>query len=322
MHIDTLYIIGNGFDLAHGLPTSYSDFYTWLTEQAESDEKLRDTIRLLIHVIGDCEKAGGKENKGKWSHLEEYCADIKLSQGGINLMDRSWFDDEGEEHDLPYSHAEKGEEVSDFVDKVGMLNTLFFRWINNPHIQAGMKEAASRKISYFTENMETLNYVVLNFNYTDTLEKLYGVDAERICHIHGKCDTAAKYYFGHGRRVPEPDKMDGLKTIHRYVSDHLSDDEGVTFPNIQISKRLFKDVVQAADEHMAFFAGLSGLRDIYVYGFGFGTPDMYYLNQINKRSPNAVWHIHQYKGKQVSNMVLKKLQVLNTTMDIQFWNVE
>ena len=27
---EILYIIGNGFDLYHGIPTSYKDFYCWL----------------------------------------------------------------------------------------------------------------------------------------------------------------------------------------------------------------------------------------------------------------------------------------------------
>lgn len=30
MKQDTLYIIGNGFDIAHGLKTTYNDFKNWL----------------------------------------------------------------------------------------------------------------------------------------------------------------------------------------------------------------------------------------------------------------------------------------------------
>lgn len=32
MEQDTLYIVGNGFDLAHGLKTKYNDFRNWLEE--------------------------------------------------------------------------------------------------------------------------------------------------------------------------------------------------------------------------------------------------------------------------------------------------
>ena len=33
----TLYIIGNGFDLAHGMATRYSDFKQWLIENGRID---------------------------------------------------------------------------------------------------------------------------------------------------------------------------------------------------------------------------------------------------------------------------------------------
>lgn len=33
--LNTLYIIGNGFDLAHGMKTSYEDFHQWLLDNGE-----------------------------------------------------------------------------------------------------------------------------------------------------------------------------------------------------------------------------------------------------------------------------------------------
>lgn len=40
----TLYVIGNGFDLAHGVPSSYSKFRDWLGRRSD----LRETLETYI----------------------------------------------------------------------------------------------------------------------------------------------------------------------------------------------------------------------------------------------------------------------------------
>lgn len=44
-----LYIVGNGFDLAHGLPCSYSDFKKYL----ESDKKWKNVLSYLDDLYDD-----------------------------------------------------------------------------------------------------------------------------------------------------------------------------------------------------------------------------------------------------------------------------
>lgn len=324
MSVDTLYIIGNGFDLAHDLPTRYQNFRSWLREKAadaENDEKLKSVINVLIYIIDECERKSG--NCGEyWSRLEEYCGEIDLSQGGINLQDRSWFDEEGEEHDLPYSSAERGEEVNGFVDTVGMLNVLFAQWVDSLSSRELTEKAMGKKIDYFADALRGKNYAILTFNYTDTLEKIYGVDAENICHIHGKQGANTKYYFGHGKEVPKTNELNGIRSFARYYADSLSDEDGEFYPNIQISNMLFKDVKKVIQEHEAFFAGLSGVKEIYVYGFGFGKVDMPYISKISKMSPGAVWHIHQHGQNGVSDELSKRLHSLDENMDIEDWDVK
>ena len=41
------------------------------------------------------------------------------------------------------------------------------------------------------------NGLFLNFNYTPTLELVYGIHPEQVCHIHGDCrDQSSEIYFG------------------------------------------------------------------------------------------------------------------------------
>ena len=44
---DTLYIIGNGFDIHHGIPSRYTDFYYWLVENCDWDY---DDVESFFYV--------------------------------------------------------------------------------------------------------------------------------------------------------------------------------------------------------------------------------------------------------------------------------
>ena len=61
----TLYVIGNGFDLAHGVPSSYSKFRDWLGRHSDLREALETYIR----------------NDALWWNLEEALADLDLDTG-------------------------------------------------------------------------------------------------------------------------------------------------------------------------------------------------------------------------------------------------
>lgn len=60
MKQDTLYIIGNGFDIAHGLKTTYNDFKNWL-------EKLgfRSFVKRMETLYPEV-----KNGNGEWSDIE------------------------------------------------------------------------------------------------------------------------------------------------------------------------------------------------------------------------------------------------------------
>lgn len=60
--VTTLYVIGNGFDLAHGVPSSYSKFRDWLGKHSN----LRKTLETYI------------KNDALWWNLEEALADLDL----------------------------------------------------------------------------------------------------------------------------------------------------------------------------------------------------------------------------------------------------
>ena len=67
-----LYVIGNGFDLHHGLPCSYSDFEVWLQENRP------DVYRNMNRIYGEC-------HDGMWSVFEHSLAGFNLDDYPVDV---------------------------------------------------------------------------------------------------------------------------------------------------------------------------------------------------------------------------------------------
>ena len=65
-----LYVIGNGFDLAHGMKTSYEDFHHWLSENGES---------IAVHRL-ECLYPNIKNQIGRWCDLESVLGSVSLKK--------------------------------------------------------------------------------------------------------------------------------------------------------------------------------------------------------------------------------------------------
>jgi hypothetical protein len=63
------------------------------------------------------------------------------------------------------------------------ISGFFFRWINTIDLSKAQKKSNLEKIIRGDTDF------VLSFNYTETLERIYGVCKHNICHIHGTRET-------------------------------------------------------------------------------------------------------------------------------------
>jgi hypothetical protein len=126
----------------------------------------------------------------------------------------------------------------------------------------------------------------LNFNYTRTLEEIYGV--QNVCHIHGVQGSSEKLLFGHGEgRLYDEDNF----------SSYIGCEDGLE----EIQFALRKDTDYALQKNLKFFEKIyNGFTEIYSYGFCFGDVDQIYLRKIFERSntEKMFFYLHQYdKGK-------------------------
>ena len=138
-----LIILGNGFDLAHGLQTKYSDFrdYIWNNN--------REFYEQLIKYIFEDDLWNGFENAlGSFDDGE-----IKeMSEAAYLNYDDNYYN---------YDRA-----ISDELEFSTKISEYLLEWVKSIDIKT--KPAVSRKII-------NNDNIFINFNYTDTLEKVYDI---------------------------------------------------------------------------------------------------------------------------------------------------
>lgn len=180
MKEECLYIIGNGFDLKHGMSTKYSDFKRWLFDNGRID------------VIQELQKAFPAQNGDAyilWSDFEK-----ALGLYDINVvLNWSW-------EDLYLTEISIGGQVFGAPNVLldtrlpYILSEAFAEWACIMPMPNLSKDYALDRCAYF-----------LSFNYTDTFEVLYGIPEESIIHIHGRASFKEKLVVGHNRVIDPGD---------------------------------------------------------------------------------------------------------------------
>ena len=124
------------------------------------------------------------------------------------------------------------------------------------------------------------NALYLSFNYTMTLEEMYGINPNSICHIHGSVNDEFKgVLFG---------------SEDYYLVD--IDNAVVNRDLKEIKYRLIKDTTKAYLNNSDFFDKLLNIKDIYTYGFSFSDVDMFYINKISEKidTTKVTWHLNEF----------------------------
>lgn len=161
--IDTLYVLGNGFDICHHSAPWNADKKAFMTSYSDFKSHCQKGYPILYRVLSE---SLDKE----WNTFEEGLGTISFDtiykESGISRF-------------------------SSFVDKfTDQLRDAFEEWINQVVITKGRCWKIKRK-----------NRAFLSFNYTKTLQKCYSIADSAILQIHGWCfDQQAPYLkpvFGH-----------------------------------------------------------------------------------------------------------------------------
>ncbi len=179
-----LYIIGNGFDKYHKLPTGYDDFHKFVMDKhTDIENNFEEYFQLRTNKDGlwsDFESDLGTFN---WKSF--FVEKNHLDVGDESFRPSFVF---GLEDDLK-------QETDELIEKI---RDAFENWLNQICL-----ESIDKKLDLEEES------IFLNFNCTLTLEEVYKIPKEKIFHIHGDVENdQGCLIFGHNQKLTEEPELD------------------------------------------------------------------------------------------------------------------
>ena len=166
---NTLFIIGNGFDLAHGIKSSYWNFREWLGNN-------RSNLIGMMDIFFS-------NQRDVWSSIEQALGEYNEE----SILDYCRPDEEFDyDHSLSSSARVEDSPMTFFQPVLEEFRDAFRDWVDSIEISGIEKVYKLNTDSRY-----------LSFNYTDTLETEYGIAQNKITHIHGSRLNDEEYIIGH-----------------------------------------------------------------------------------------------------------------------------
>lgn len=260
---DTLVIIGNGFDIWQNLNTRYTDFQKYyLNHKKEILKKLKIKEKILkqkdgsIFRFSDVELIYGNPfrpldfNKDFWYTFETSLG--KIDAHRLNLF---------------FGKDKKGLKAmaKSVVNANRILKEAFCSWIAT--IQIAKIDSGLN----FDENC-----FFINFNYTKTLEKRFGVKKADIMHIHGEADDAESIVVGHATHPQEPENalyQLGGRFRGLFLVDYIL---------YQTDKHVRDNITMLCLEFALAGIHPADIKDVYVLGHSLGDADIEYFEFLGE----------------------------------------
>ncbi|CUY43248.1 Uncharacterised protein [Serratia marcescens] len=280
-----LYIIGNGFDLWHGVKSAFSNFRDYVYQR--NDLVYRDVEEYL--GAGD-----------EWGDLEVALGELDiehlLSNNECHLLspsDPEWRDSAN--HDFQF-------EIERCVNHLSLeLRTLFIEWLKQLNPPAPI---------YLLKSLDTSSQY-LTFNYTKTLNTLYGVPDSSVLHIHGEISRPESVVLGHSW-TPERslnDRFDIADIDTRLMEANSIIDSYFT--------KTFKPSMELLNANAAFFKDLVGVTDVYILGHSMSPVDKLYYEAIisTLNTEHCHWHIACRNKDDDASAKLERLSELGVSKE-------
>ncbi len=262
-----LIIIGNGFDRWQSLPTSYDEFREY----------------YLQHIEEIIKRLGFQENTYPSSN-GQLITDVELIYGDPfhpdKLPDDFFWTFETTLNQLD------DQRINQYFGKTD--EGLYQMQESVSRAQTILREAFGSWIASISISQEETSYqfpddcYCINFNYTDTLQKRFGVSPINDYHIHGEADDPESLIFGHATH-PElafPELME-----QKLISPKSQRLRGLYL--IEAALHETDKAVEDNIDDLCEFMTLDGvhiedIEDIYVLGHSFGVPDYQYFDFLCK----------------------------------------
>ncbi|MDW3910801.1 AbiH family protein [Staphylococcus saprophyticus] len=274
-----LFVIGNGFDMAHNLSTSFEEFKKYIENRInKSKKKEKENLFSIYAILNSAEGSYNcktnilkDSDSSEWNLFETILAYI----GSLN---------ESEEYCKENSFRNDMLQENVLID----LQSLFTQWINS------IDEHSTRRTRLFKNDD-----LFLNFNYTKTLQKNYrfSVCNKNINHIHvlkNKCNK--QYHYGHGENFIKEVESPGL------------DNEKINFFGLN-TKKDTKNIIQ---NNKRFYEKLqkSKIKELFFWGFSLSEVDKPYIEKIFEDNKSTITKVYLSKYQFYSRDKVKFVEFL------------
>ncbi|WP_048882966.1 bacteriophage abortive infection AbiH family protein [Bacillus sp. 445_BSPC] len=269
-----LFIIGNGFDLHHGMKTSYWNFRDYLLE---TETEILRTMEMFNMFQEDL-----------WSNFEANLANIDVqlmfdyySDSLVSYADDNWSD--RYHHEFQYII-----EQDTWYMSYGLISQ-FVKWICSIDLTTKMSEGIAKCF------VEVKDSHYLNFNYTPTLQSLYGIDDEKVLHIHNRVvHERSEIFLGHAVGKPESNldlDYGDVRTDEAYDSIR------------QYYATTHKSTAFAIAKNESFFNSPDKYNEIIIMGHSLSDVDLPYIQQIttNLCHENTRWYVSYYSEGEIAS---------------------
>lgn len=290
-----LYVIGNGFDLMHGVKSSY---YAFRDTMGKSN-----TLRFILENFIRIDDV--------WADLEIALAYFDKNPMIVSSNINDWLDIAGAyDKDAGIAEIYVASEwaASPIVTVADDLPRRFRRWIEM--LSVGTDDRPLKNI--FTPGGK-----ILCFNYTEFAETLYGFPEDNICYVHGcrgkkKYAPEGKLILGHtpGVYIDEEDYdyddnlLGWVKDSERLAMIDEAQDNTIRIvaeSDATLTKNC-KDIIQKHDD---FFVGLEKIENVVTVGHSLSPVDWDYYFEIVSRVHNiqdVQWYFGCHGRRDLDNL--------------------
>lgn len=308
-----LIAVGNGFDIAHHLPTKYGDFREYLLKQSKpsspySGDTADGGARHLMQMIAEMYD----ESDDFWKSFEGNLGKVGGKGSPLHSDVNGYIHSIGMDDGLASDAATVAEGYLQSNDVHNAILDYLSKWICKVDKDVADPPAQAKWLLHDTEDW------FFTFNYTHTLEDLYGIPRLHVKHIHGEADKAGEpLIFGHAPGQPILiDENEGslcdaatnciAKEIHQLTQKHT------------------EKIISDNDEYFDAMHRLS-FSTVKVIGHSFSEVDYPYFESIRDAIPGALWelHCHEVTDAHACRTMAQKLNIPPTSYivlsDKLFW---
>ena len=271
--------------MAHGLETNYWKMREYIEERDPSFLGIFEAL-YNIQPLDDTEPWYSKEAQERWNKSVNHSlwSAFEHHMGNPNTTEM----------------LELSISVTEGMPSMGIRDHMYYYWkdhfkfINKfkKYVKEWIETVDTKSINPKKQSLINSTDFFFNFNYTDVLENVYGID--EVLHIHGGvasvCDINP--IMGH---CNETDILKHKKWAKEADAEYAEAEASIQDAVANYLETIYKDTNDQIVLHKGFFDRLNTVNRVVVIGWSGGEVDLPYLHEIIRSvSHNTYWTVYWY----------------------------